>query len=91
MEKVGERNEVGVTFLQPYYSLTKSQWSGEYYDPFFTPTCHIKIIHTLHSVERRDDNEKAAAGRSWTKIENNASYPKVMEKFGSIENQTIIF
>ena len=35
----------GVLHAQPYYSLTKSQWSGEYYDPFFTPTCHIKMIH----------------------------------------------
>ena len=35
----------GVLHAQPYYSLTKFQWSGEYYDPFFTPTCHIKIIH----------------------------------------------
>ena len=35
----------GVLHAQPYCSLTKYQWSGEYHDPFFTPTCHIRMIH----------------------------------------------
>ena len=52
MEKVGERNEVGITPLPPDYTACTALLFAHQvpmiwriYDPFFTPTCHIKIIH----------------------------------------------